>query len=54
MVLIGAAWVVWRDHMYTIGLSLNAERAFVSLLTASIICLAVGLYLTAKSRPQTN
>ena len=55
MVLIGAAWAAWRDHMYTIALSLNAERALVGLLVAEIFCLAIGLYLIAKSpSPRAN
>jgi hypothetical protein len=53
--LVGAGWVMWMDHMYTIGLSLNAERALVVLLVAEIICFAVGLYLIATNpSPRTN
>jgi hypothetical protein len=54
MFLIGAVSVMWKDHMYTVGLSLNAERMFVGGLAAEIICLAIGLYLTARSRRRTN
>jgi len=55
LVLVGAGWLMWMDQMYTIGVSLNAERTLVILLVAEIICLAVGLYLIATNpSPRTN
>ena len=55
LVLVGIGWAMWKDHMYTIGLSLNAERALVGLFVAAIICLAIGLYLIATNpSPRTN
>jgi hypothetical protein len=40
LVLVMAGWVMWMDHMYTVGLSLGAVRALVALLMADIVCLS--------------
>jgi hypothetical protein len=40
-----AGWIMWMGHMYTVGLSLNAERALEVLFMADVVCLTVGLYL---------
>jgi hypothetical protein len=40
-----AGWIMWMGHMYTVGLSLNAERALGILFMADVVCLTVGLYL---------
>ena len=49
LLLVISGWWVWTSHMYTIGLSLGAERGLAVLLMAGIVCVAIGLYLI-KSR----
>ena len=53
VVLVVAGWFVWKDHMYTVGLSFGSEKVLAGFLVTAIICLVVGLYLVAAG-PRTN
>ena len=53
VVLFAAGWIVWKDHMYTLGISFGVEKVLADLLVTAMICLAVGLYLVVAS-PRTN
>jgi hypothetical protein len=53
VVLVAAGWIVWKDHMYTLGISLGVEKVLAGLLVTAMICLAVGLYLVVAS-PRTS
>jgi hypothetical protein len=54
LALLMAGWLMWMDHAYTLGLSLNAKRVLTALLMADIVCLSVGLYLIAANPSRTN
>jgi hypothetical protein len=54
LVLVMARWVMWMDHAYTLGLSLNAERVLAALLMADIVCFVCGALLDRSQIKLTN
>jgi hypothetical protein len=52
LALLVVGWIMWKNHMHTIGLSPNAEAALMVLVVADIISLAVGLYLIGRRHRQ--